>query len=189
MPEDMNMAQNSGDNSPPGSEPILEPAAEPESKETLLEARVAELDNQWKRALADLENFRRRFYREQDRIKLEERKNSALILLEVIDNLDLAVKAAKDGSDPLVEGITAVIGQAETSLAKLGVERVPTVGARFDPALHTAINIVEGEEDNIIVGEHRRGYRIGEYLIRSAMVTVTRAKQKTQPEAEAKQDK
>ncbi|GAB4150314.1 MAG: nucleotide exchange factor GrpE [Planctomycetota bacterium] len=162
------------------------PTEELEKRIAELESKANEFEDLWKRALADLDNYRKRMLREQERVRFEEQKNAVTILLDVLDNLGRAVGSATDQDPAFIEGLKAILVQAESSLAKLGAERIETVGAKFDPSFHGAISVVEGDEDNVITDEHRTGYRLGDYVIRPALVTVTRKKVKASEGSEAK---
>jgi molecular chaperone GrpE len=105
-------------------------------------------------------------------------------LLPVLDNLNLAVAASEtDPSvDHLREGVTGTARSFEQALASVGVEPIVSVGARFDPELHEAVDMVavESEEDDgRIVKEYARGYRFGERLLRPARVQVGKSMAQT----------
>src|SRR5687768_1650264 len=97
-------------------------------------------------------------------------------LLPVLDNLNLAI--ASSDQDPSLEHLRdGVIGTArsfEQALMTVGVEAVPSVGERFDPELHEAIDMaeVDPEEDGTITAEYSRGYKFGDRLLRPARVQV-----------------
>lgn len=101
-------------------------------------------------------------------------------LLPVLDNLNLAVDASeKDPSiEHLREGVKGVVRSFEQALSGVGVEAVPSVGSRFDPELHEAIDMaeVDAEQDGNITAEYSRGYRFGDKLLRPSRVQVGRAR-------------
>ncbi|MBV9215492.1 MAG: nucleotide exchange factor GrpE, partial [Acidobacteria bacterium] len=100
-------------------------------------------------------------------------------LLPVLDNLNLAVEASE--TDPDVTHLrTGVIGTArsfEQALMSVGVEPVKSIGEKFDPELHEAVDVipVDGDEDGKIIKEYSKGYRFGDRLLRAARVQVGRA--------------
>jgi molecular chaperone GrpE len=100
-------------------------------------------------------------------------------LLPVFDNLERAVSHAESATDvrSLVDGIQMVMRQFVDTLAKMGIERVPSVGAAFDPTVHEAIQHLETDQHppGSIAVEVQGGYRRGERLIRPAMVIVAKA--------------
>ncbi len=97
-------------------------------------------------------------------------------LLPVLDNLNLAVDASeKDPSiEHLREGVKGVVRSFELALSGVGVEAVPSVGSRFDPEMHEAIDMaeVDAERDGQVTAEYSRGYRFGDKLLRPARVQV-----------------
>ena len=113
---------------------------------------------------------------------LEDRAKQAqfgflITLLPVLDNLNLAVAASEtDPSvDHLREGVKGTARSFEQALVSVGVEPIVSVGAKFDPELHEAVDMVpvESEEDDgKIVTEYSRGYKFGERLLRPARVQV-----------------
>jgi molecular chaperone GrpE len=119
------------------------PAAGPQGADADLVAelkdRVAELENLWRRALADADNMRKRHAREIGRAQEEERARVARELLPVLDNLDRALEHADTDPGAIIEGVRAVRDQAADLLSRLGFPRRDDLGARFDPARHDAV--------------------------------------------------
>jgi molecular chaperone GrpE len=111
----------------------------PGDSEAKLESRIAGLEDERRRALADLDNLRKRFTREVDRERADERARVAATWLPVVDHLELALEHA--GADParVVEGVQAVRDQAVALLAALGFPRDESVGEPFDPNRHEAV--------------------------------------------------
>lgn len=101
-------------------------------------------------------------------------------LLPVLDNLNLAIAASeKDPSvDHLRDGVKGTARSFEQALMSVGVETVPSIGTRFDPELHEAIDMaeVDAQEDGTITAEYSRGYRFGDRLLRPARVQVGKAR-------------
>lgn len=139
-----------------------------------LAQEVAELTEALQRERADATNVRRRA--EEDRIKLGSYYKAAVVreLLPILDNFERALKhVPKDiEKHDYMKGIEAVIKQFEQTLAKLGVERIKTVGEPFDPHLHEAVSHEEGDGDEIVSEELQAGYVLGDEVIRHAMVRV-----------------
>ena len=140
-----------------------------------LQAQIAQLTEALQRERADATNVRRRA--EEDRVKLGSfyKANVVRELLPVIDNFERALKhVPKDLEDnAYVQGIQGVVTQFEDTLAKLGVERIKTVGEPFNPALHDAVSHEEGEGDTELVSEElQSGFKMGDEIIRHAMVKV-----------------
>ncbi len=140
------------------------------------EVQIAELTEALLRERADAMNVRRRA--EEDRIKLGGFYKSLIVkeLLPVIDNFERALKnVPKELADnDYIKGVQGVVKQFEDTMVKIGVERIKTVGEHFNPELHEAISMEEGEGDTEVVTEElQAGYKVGDEIIRHAMVKVT----------------
>ena len=137
-------------------------------------AALAELKDRWRRALADLDNLRKRYRRELERERAAERARVAAEWLPVIDHLDLALTHAGVDPNAIVEGVRTVREQALATLERLGYPRDDEVGVRFDPARHEAVEVVEdaGAAPGTVVGVVRPGYGHGEQRLRPAAVAV-----------------
>jgi molecular chaperone GrpE len=136
---------------------------------------VAELRDRWLRAVAELDNLRKRTARDMDRQRHDERARVAAEWLPVIDNLELALKHADTDAGAVIEGIRAVRDQAVAVLGRLGFPRREDLGARFDPARHEAVSTVEDPEaePGTIVAVVRPGYGDGAQQLRPASVIVS----------------
>ena len=167
-------------------------AAEPQP-DPLEQAKqeIERLRDQLLRTLADFDNYRKRSRRELGDAEQRAREDLLRDLLPVFDNLERAVSHAESATDvrSLLDGIQMVMRQFVDTLAKMGVERVPSVGAAFDPTVHEAIQHLETDEHppGSIAVEVQGGYRRGERLLRPAMVIV--AKAPTKPTAEGAADR
>ncbi|MEU3830327.1 nucleotide exchange factor GrpE [Streptomyces sp. SID486] len=137
---------------------------------------IRELEDRWRRALADLDNLRKRHARELERERAAERSRTAAAFLPVLDNLELALTHA--GADPgaVVEGIRAVRDQAVNVLELLGYPRHAETGVAFDPARHEVVGVVQdpGAPPGTVVEVLRPGYGDGERQLRPAAVTVAK---------------
>ncbi len=153
-----------------------------------LQARIAELEqaceeqkNLYLRTLADFQNYRRR---QQDEI---ERQRGLLLeslmedLLPILDNFERALQAAEATRElePLMEGVRMTERQIKAVLARYDIHPILAVGQQFDPNLHEAIQRVESDEyeDNIVIDEVERGYRMGERVLRPSRVIVAKRPQ------------
>jgi len=141
-----------------------------------LQAHVAELEAQWRRALADFDNLRKRVARESTTQRDAERARVAGQWLPVVDNLDLALEHAANDPSAIVEGVRAVRDQALDILARLGFPQRSDVGERFDPARHEAVAVVFVPDTSAgtVVQVVRPGYGTGEHLLRPAAVVVAK---------------
>lgn len=137
--------------------------------------QVQNLTQALQRERADATNLRRRH--EEEITQLRGAVKAAVVeeLLPVIDNFERALKhVPKDleGND-YVKGVQAVVKQFEKTLADMGVQRIKTVGEPFDPNLHEAVSHEEGDSGQETVSEElQAGYRLGDQVIRPAMVKV-----------------
>jgi molecular chaperone GrpE len=144
------------------------------SRAAALEQRVAELEDLWRRALAELDNYRKRTSRELARARRDERAKAAAEWLPVIDNLDLALGHARADPENIVEGVRAVREQALAILAALGFPRRDDEGLVFDPTYHEAVSTVEDEElpPGTVARVVRPGYGSEDEVLRPAAVVV-----------------
>lgn len=155
-----------------------------------LERQLAEKDRQLQDAIAryrqastEFEESRIRLRREISKEIERGRREMLADLLEVMDNLDRALEAAQTGAasntpDALIEGVEMVRRQFLAKLESYGVKRIDSHGQPFDPALHEAVSAIPAapaDEDGIILGVVRQGYRIGDDVLRPAAVAVARS--------------
>ena len=159
--------------SPPAAvEPVAQaPAAE-------LEEAIRERDRLQdlsQRQQAEFDNFRKRADRDAVQRRLSDAAELIRRLLPVLDNLESAVAAAAGGADdPVRRGLELIQKQMLDLLGKEGLTVVATVGTRFDPARHEAVEVVRGQaaDDGTILAEMRKGYMYKDRLIRAALVRV-----------------
>ncbi len=156
------------------SPPVAEIAAEPGEVEKLKAERDALLDR-LARQQADFENARKRAAREQRDFQEHALAEAVRSLLPVLDSLERAREAAGEAGE-LRAGLEHTQRQFEDALARLGVSGVESVGRRFDPHLHQAVEMVDTEEaaDHTVLEELQRGYKLKQRLLRPAMVRVAR---------------
>lgn len=136
------------------------------------------LKDQLLRTAADYDNFRKRTKKDLEEAERRGREETVRELLPVFDNLERAVQAATATSDvnSIVEGVKMVLKLFEDQTTRIGVTRLETVGQRFDPTIHDAIQQKETDEfpPGTVIAEIVPGYRLGERLVRPAMVVVAR---------------
>ncbi|MFF5009981.1 nucleotide exchange factor GrpE [Streptomyces phaeochromogenes] len=137
---------------------------------------LREAEDRWRRALADLDNLRKRHARELEREAAAERARTAAAFLPVIDNLELALSHATADPDAIVEGVRAVRDQAVNVLERLGYPRHAESGVPFDPARHEVVGVVQDPDadPNTVVQVLRPGYGEAERQLRPAAVTVAK---------------
>jgi molecular chaperone GrpE len=139
-------------------------------------ARITELQDARLRALADLDNTRKRCAAQVRRAEEEARAAVARQWLPVIDGLDLALAHATADPATIVDGVEAVREQALGVLARLGFPRRDDRGARFDPTRHEAVATRPdpGTEADMVAEVVRPGYGDGDHQLRPAQVVVAR---------------
>ena len=160
---------------PPAEEEARREPPESSATKAELELRIEELEDRWRRAVADLDNFRKRMARERANDRDDERRRVAAGWLPVIDNLDLALSHAGADETGIIEGIQAVREQALAVLADLGFpRREADLGATFDPAVHEAVGTVQADAPpGTVVHVARPGYGPDDRVLRPAGVLVT----------------
>jgi molecular chaperone GrpE len=144
--------------------------------QALLQQQIDELTAAVQRERADAMNMRRRHEQQITMLKQTVRANVIRELLPVIDNFERALKhvpAELRGND-YVKGVEGVVKQFEKTLHDLGVERIKTIGEVFDPRWHEAVAMEDedGGTQEIISEELQSGYKLGDEIIRHAMVKV-----------------
>jgi molecular chaperone GrpE len=139
--------------------------------------KFKELNDKYLRLAAEFDNFKRLAQRDQrDLIRFG---NEQLLkeLLPVVDNLERAIKASREGgsSDVLIQGVDLTLKQLADALTRFHVIPVETVGRPFDPATHQAVTSVASQKvpELHIVDEFQRGYRLHDRILRAAMVSVS----------------
>lgn len=140
-----------------------------------LEQQVAELTEALQRERADAMNLRRRHDEQIAGLKNMVKASVVRDLLPIIDNFERALKhVPKDlEHNDYVKGVNAVVKQFEKTLGDIGVERIKTTGESFDPRYHEAVSMEEGDGTTEVVSEElQAGYKLGEEVIRHAMVRV-----------------
>jgi molecular chaperone GrpE len=147
------------------------PAAQPDSDDEL-----ARLEDRWRRAVADLDNLRKRYARELDRERVAERSRVAGMWLPVVDNLERATSHAGDHSDAVLEGLRSILDEARRVLAQLGYPRHAEAGIPFDPARHEVVGVVDHPDSapGTVIEVLRPGYGEGSRQLRPAAVVVSR---------------
>ena len=144
-----------------------------ETKENDSQAEIDELNDRYKRLFAEFENYKKRNMKERENLRNMLVSDIMLNILPIIDNLEKAISAGtKDTA--YEEGIKLVLKQLKDVLAYNGVKEIETIGKQFDPELHEAVSHVTDEKlgQNVIKEEFRKGYIIGNKVIRHSMVIV-----------------
>ncbi|MGI4787627.1 MAG: nucleotide exchange factor GrpE [Janthinobacterium lividum] len=156
-----------------------EPAPMVSSKEVDDLRAEAKLANEnYMRALADLQNFRRRSDDAQKRQIQDANERLIKELLPVLDDFDLALDAARktESYEQLIGGVSAIARKFLLTLSKQGVEPIPAVGQQFNAEVHEAVMLDEesDEPDETVTSELRKGYTLHDRVIRPSLVKVAK---------------
>ena len=161
------------------SEGVGEATPESTTTESGRNEESARLEDRWRRAVADLDNLRKRFARDLDRERSGERSRVAAAWLPIVDNLERAIGHAGGDADSVIEGVRATLDQAVQLLEQLGYPRDTAAGVPFDPERHEVFSVAE-QPDTVpgtVVEVMRPGYGKGSSQLRPAAVVVSRRKE------------
>lgn len=154
-------------------ENIEEKEKDNELKDMVPKQDYEELDDRYKRILAEFENFKKRSSKERDGLYNSILSDVIEVMLPVLDNLENAAKVETQDEE-YKKGVELVLKQFQDVLASKGVEEIKTIGETFDPELHEAVSSIQDENlgEKEIAQEYRKGYKIGSRVIRHSMVVV-----------------
>ena len=156
------------------TEPQQEAAADPLLEELeKLRKQMDEKEEQYLRLAAEYDNFRKRSQKEKEGIYQGAKSDAVAAFLPVYDNLERALKQ-ETADEAYKKGVEMTMTGLKEILTKLGVEEIPALGETFDPNLHNAVMHVEDENagENTVVDVFQAGFKLGEKVIRFAMVKV-----------------
>lgn len=150
-----------------------DPTAVLEAKVKALEDAAAADKDKYLRLLAEYDNFRKRSVKERLDASADATAKAALEVISVIDNFERAM-AAECSDEGYKKGVEMIYGQFTEVIKKLGVEEIDALGKEFDPNLHNAVSQVEDENfgENTVSQVYQKGYKLGDKVIRCAMVVV-----------------
>lgn len=138
-----------------------------------LEAQLAAANDRYLRICAEYDNFRRRSQKEKDGLCGDIKADTIQKFLPVYDNLERALRQGTE-DEAYRKGVELIMAQFESTLEKLGVTLIESLGKTFDPTLHNAVMHVDDDEkgENEIVEIFQQGFKLGDKVIRFAMVKV-----------------
>lgn len=144
-----------------------------EDKIKALEEAAAADKDKYLRLLAEYDNFRKRSIQEKLNAFSDATAKAALEVISVIDNFERAM-AAECSDENYKKGVEMIYGQFLEVIKKLGVEEIDALGKEFDPNMHNAVSQVEDENfgENTVSQVYQKGYKLGDKVIRTAMVVV-----------------
>ena len=149
-----------------------EATAQPSEVEQLQQT-IREKDDQYLRLLAEYDNYRKRSQKEKENAWASAKADTIKELLPVYDNLERALKQ-ETCDEAYAKGVEMTMNQLKSVLEKLGVEEIPAQGQPFDPNVHNAVMHMEDEAfgENMVAEVFQAGFKLGEKVIRHALVKV-----------------
>lgn len=183
--EEVNSAETAKDEKKPEKKPDKKPgkkdkksedkaaeAAEP-ALDAKAAAEIASLNDKYLRLYAEYDNFRRRSQKEKEGIYGDAKADTLKEFLPVYDNLVRALATATQ-DEAYAKGVEMIMAQFEKTMEKLGVTRIESLGQTFDPELHNAVMHTDDDTrgENEIVEVFQEGFKLGDKVIRFAMVKV-----------------
>jgi molecular chaperone GrpE len=170
-----------------GTEPNVENNLENNIEENLennLEKKIEELNDKLLRSLAENQNLRKIHEKEREDLIKYSSSSFAREILNLADNLERAFVLFKDDpkfkSDEFKDtmlGIELIEKELISSFDKNGIKSFESVGKKFDPNFHQALNEVESEqEDGMVINEIQKGYMLNDRLLRPALVSISKKK-------------
>ena len=147
---------------------------EKEEKIAELEKELAAAKEAHIRTLAEYDNYRKRSTREKEAAFGDSKAQSLAEILPVLDNFDRALQTTDSDLDSFKKGMEMIYTNLCDILTKLGVEAFGEKGEAFDPNIHNGVMHIESEDlgENVIAEVFSKGYRIGDRILRPAMVQV-----------------
>ena len=139
----------------------------------ILKTQFEELNDKYLRCLAEYDNFRKRTQKEKDRIFTDAISYAVKGMTDILDNFERALKYDTENEE-IKKGFEMIFNQLLDTLKKLGIEEINASDVPFDPNLHNAVMHIEDDQygPNEIVEVLQKGYKIGDSIIRYAMVKV-----------------
>lgn len=150
-----------------------EPEVEVESEEDKAVKELAEVKDQLLRTMAEYDNFRKRSAREREALRADITADITAKFLPIMDNLDRAL-SAECADESFKKGVQMISDSFTETLTGLGVEEIVSDGEMFNPSFHQAVQRVDDSdaESGAVVQTFAKGYKIGDKVIRFAMVAV-----------------
>ena len=155
-------------------------ALEPEEQIAKLEQKLLEVQEKWLRSVAEMDNLRKRTRRDVEEALARGRTDVLREILPAIDSIDLALNTVDENTEigGIVDGMEMVRKQFMSATERFGLKAVESQEKAFDPNFHEAVAQVESDAHGAgkIVEEMRKGYMLGDRLLRAAMVIVSKGK-------------
>ncbi|MGI6255563.1 MAG: nucleotide exchange factor GrpE [Acutalibacter sp.] len=154
-----------------------EPKEQTSQGETELEKLRKEFEEhkqQHLRVLAEYDNFRKRSQNEKNAIYNNAVSDTVQAILPIADNIERALSQENASAEDMRKGVEMIESQIQACFEKLGITEMGQVGEAFDPNLHNAVAHIEDEAlgENVIAAVYQKGYKLGDRVVRHAMVQV-----------------
>ncbi len=165
-------AENAAEDTVLDAAALQKALADTEAELETVKSELAKITDLRLRLAAEYDNFRKRSQREKDALYADVTASSIAALLPIIDNVERALAVENASAEDMRKGVEMINNQAVQALEKLGVSAFGAVGEEFDPNLHNCVGTadVEGVESGAIALVLQRGYKMGDKVIRPAMV-------------------
>ena len=149
-------------------------AAPQETELEKLQKEFEEHKQQHRRVLAEYDNFRKRSQNEKNAIYNNAVSDTVQAILPIADNIERALSQENASAEDMKKGVEMIENQIKACFEKLGLEEMGQVGETFDPNLHNAVAHIEDESlgENVIAAVYQKGYKLGDRVVRHAMVQV-----------------
>ena len=136
--------------------------------------QLESVKDQFTRLTAEYDNYRKRTAKEKETIYQDAKTDTVGKFLEVYDNLERAAATEGDDDSPHKKGLVMIFHQYQEILKKLGVTEMEALGQPFDPEKHNAVMHIDDENlaENTVAEVFRKGYQMGDRVVRFAMVKV-----------------
>ncbi len=138
-----------------------------------------EYKDKYLRKLAEMDNYRKMIEREKN---IEIERCRVEIIKEFLEPYESLRKAVESIPENMKDGIELILKQMEKIMKNIGLREIEAIGKKFDPMLHDAIGVVEGDEDGIVVEEYQKGYMLGNKVLRHSKVVVSKKKEVNEDE-------
>ncbi len=139
-----------------------------------LEKEKSEQKDKFLRLAAEYDNYRKRTEKDKFQIYDNAVSNTVVEILPIADSIDMALKSSEKADENYKKGLLMIKDQLNASLSKLNVEAFAEKGDDFNPNIHNAISHIDDEnlDENVIFEVFQKGYKLGDKVIRHAMVIV-----------------
>lgn len=176
LQEEVNAEADSGENSEENADKDCDSKEEVNNETSELQEKYNQLNNQYIRLAADFDNFRKRTEQEREALLKYGAESTLKKMLEVIDNFERGLKAIEsvDDCEKVKECYNLAYKNFNDVLTKAGLETIQAEGQIFDPNFHEAVMQTPSDEleENTIVAELQKGYKLGDKVLRPTLVNV-----------------